>query len=387
MKILFIHDHLFLGGAAKAALRMRRLCEALGHETLSLHGDEATLSGTASLSLHGKPRGLGKLWEKLAGSGARARLRQARAEKKFREILERGGFDGVWFQNIAGAAKWGWSDAWVEAALQCSKVMITLHDMHYLGVGQPYVWDQPVEPSLFAGLAPSRVQDWVRQGRLRLNACSLWLGRLCGELYGLPCGQLPVPLREDDFHPGARTRSSPAGTEILVAAEHLGDPRKNILPTLEVLLHHGLLERSNARVLCLGRNLPERFRHPRIVALGHAEDSPKYRAVYDQVDFLLHPSLADNFPLLIQESLAQGRPVVALDRGGVGELVISGQTGNLLPGLTPSDLGQVLLQWMRMDENAYRELSGRCLGFAKKQFFSNEVAGRYREALEEWQNA
>lgn len=387
MKILFVHDHLFLGGAAKAALRMRRLCESLGHETLSLHGDEASLSGTPSLSLHGKPMGLWKLWEKLAGSGARGRLRQARAGKKFRQMLEGGGFDGVWFQNIAGAAKWGWSDAWVKAALQHGKVMITLHDMHYLGAGHPYVWDRPVEPSYFAGLPPSRAREWVQRGRLRLNACSLWLGRLCGDLYGLPCGQLPVPLGADDFHPGVRSRCSPAGTEILVAAEHLGDPRKNILPTLEVLLQHGLLERGNARVLCLGRNLPERFRHPRIVALGHAEDSQKYRAVYDQVDFLLHPSLADNFPLLIQESLAQGRPVVALDRGGVGEMVISGQTGYLLSDLTPSGLGQVLLRWMRMDKNAYRELSGRCLAFAKQQFVPTVVADQYREALQEWQNA
>jgi len=379
MKILFVQDHLQTGGAAKCALRMQRLCRELGHETLALHGDETRLPGCPSLSLHGKPKGIRRLWEKVRAPEERQAQRRRKAGDQFRRLLQTHAFDLVWFHNLAGARKWGWTEEWIESALARTQVAITLHDMEYLGVGAPYVWDEPLHPSCFAGLEPSRAQELARKEKLQITACSRWLCQLCLDLYGLACRQLPVPLWEEDFSKGENKRRSSPATRYLMASEQLDDPRKNILPTIEMLLHHNILEKTHSSLICLGRKFPERLRGPRVLAPGHVEDRETFREILEQADFLLHPSLLDNFPLLIQESLAQGCPVVALDRGGVGEMVLQGQSGFLLPEITPPELEGTFQRLSAIKEEEYGALSARCLSLATELFRADRISSPYRE--------
>lgn len=382
MKILFVQDHLQTGGAAKCALRMQKLCREIGHETVVLHGDKTSLAGTPSVVLHGKAGGLARLWENLLPGPSRLVARGKRALKRFQKFLDQNRFDLVWFHNLAGARKWGWSESWVGAALSHGKVILTLHDMEYLGVGGSYLWDRPLQPTRFAGLDPALARQMIRSGSLRLHACSRWLGRLCLDLYELPCGQLPVPLWPEDFQ--GRNRIPPArpGSRYLLAAEQLDDPRKNLLPTIRLLQENGILERTQSTLFCLGRNFPEQLRSPRVIPLGHVENRATYRKIYDQIDFLLHPSLLDNFPLLIQESLAQGCPVVALNRGGVGEMVVDGRSGRLLAEMNSETLGKTFLELSRLGEKEYALLSNQCRALAEEHFLATRIASRYRDFLE-----
>jgi len=383
MKILFAQDHLQTGGAAKCALRMQRLCRELGHETMAAHGDESVLPGYPSQILHGKPWGGLRLWEITQAQNKKLIRRQERAEEKFLQLLKDRRFDFVWFHNFAGARKWGWSEKLVQLALQYGKVVITLHDMEYLGVGAAYVWDRPLSASRFAGLDPAQARGYNQQGRLQINACSRWLGQLCQDLYGLHSRQLAVPLWLEDFRATPKESRVGAGVHLLVAAEHLNDPRKNILPTLEVLLEKRILERTQSTLFCLGRNFPERLRGPRVVPLGHVEDRRSFRSLYDQIDFLFHPSLLDNFPLLIQESLAQGCPVVALDRGGVGEMVVEGWNGWRLADCTAASLEKTFLELARIRPHEYRTLSENCLSLAAERFRADRINNQYKEFLKE----
>ena len=382
MRILFVQDHLRTGGAAKCALRIRQLCGELGHETLTLHGDEDVAPGVSSRSLHGKSRGLDRLREIVLAPERIQKQRKEIAEKRLRQFLDNHPFDLIWFHNTAGAAKWGWTQEWIVAALQRSRVAITLHDMEYLGVGGSYVWDRPLSPSRFAGLDPAQASDWIRKGKLHLSACSDWLVKLCHDLYGLPVQRLTVPLWPEDFRDGPRSRRNLPAIHYLMAAERLDDPRKNILPTLDLLFRHRILENSNSRVFCLGRKFPDRFQDPRVISLGHLENRGHFRAVYDQVDFLLHPSLLDNFPLLIQESLAQGCPVVALNRGGVGEAVIEGRGGRLLTVWNADSLGQVFKDFSRQSDREYTDLSSRALALGRDSFQADRLAPHYRAYLD-----
>jgi glycosyltransferase involved in cell wall biosynthesis len=387
MRILLVQDHLQTGGAAKCALRMQRLCRELGHEILALHGDETNLPGYSSRVLHGKPRGGLRLWEIVQTRNRKLVRRQERAEERFLQLLQDQSFDFVWFHNFAGARKWGWTEKWVQLALRFGKVVITLHDMEYLGVGAAYVWDRPVSASRFAGLDLAQAKELSQRGQLQINACSRWLGQLCLNLYGLHCGQLTVPLWPDDFRATAKRFRAHEGIHFLVAAEHLDDPRKNILPTLAILRENRILERTQSTLFCLGRNFPERLRSPRVVPLGHVEDRKSFRSLYEQIDFLLHPSLLDNFPLLIQESLAQGCPVVALDRGGVGEMVVKGRSGWLLADFKAESLEKTFLELARISPLDYRRFSENCLAFATERFQADRLALQYRTFLEEIRHA
>ena len=381
LRILFVHDHLFLGGAAKAALRMRSICQDLGHETLSIHGDRAQLPEQASRIIHGKPGLWNRLWEIPFGKARRNQRRQARAITRLRQFLQRNPQDLIWFQNIAGAEKWGWSFDLIREAVNHAPVIITMHDMFYLGVKESYVWDQPVEPTRFTGLEPNELQDFIRAKRLFVNAPSDWLHELAKSLYGIDAGKLLVPLLPEQFAQTLKMKEMKEPTTYLVGADNLADERKNILPALRLIHESGLLEKTNSQVLCLGRNLPADLCSDRIISLGHVENPENYRKLFDRVHFLFHPSLIDNFPLIIQDSLALGCPVVALDRGGVVESVRNGITGSLLPEMTRETLEKVFVENAKMSPESYGRLSQSCLDFAQTNYSEESLKPVYANYL------
>ena len=381
LKILFLHDHLFLGGAAKAALRMRKLCGDLGHETLSIYGDKAEMERHPGHTINGKPSFFDALREIPFGKLRRNQSQQLRAMLRLHQFLKRNPQDFIWFQNIAGAEKWGWSCEWIREAVNHAPVILTMHDMYYLGVKGSYVWDRPVKPTRFAGLEPKELEDLIRAKRLFVNAPSDWLRELAKSLYGIDAGKILVPLLPEQFAPIPKTKKSEEHTTYLVGADNLADERKNILPTLRMIHENGLLEKTNSKVLCLGRNLPRDLCSDRIISLGHVEKPEDYRKLFDRVHFLLHPSLIDNFPLIIQDSLALGCPVVALDRGGVAESVRNGITGSLLSEITREALEMVLAVNSKMTRESYGRLSQSCLNFARENYSEESLKPQYAKYL------
>ncbi len=61
--------------------------------------------------------------------------------------------------------------------------------------------------------------------------------------------------------------------------------------------------------------------------MGYIDDPDLWRECFRAADVYALPTLADNLPLTILESLSCGTPVVAFDVGGVKEVVRTGQTG------------------------------------------------------------
>jgi len=379
--ILFVHDHLFLGGAAKAALRMRDICQDIGHKTLSIHGDRAQLTEQASRVINGKAGLWDRLLEIPIGKARQNQRRQVLAKNRLGQFLKRNPQDLIWFQNIAGAEKWGWSFDWIREAVNHAPVIITMHDMFYLGVKESYVWDRPVEPTRFAGLEMKELKDLIQAKKLFVNAPSDWLRELAKSLYGIDAGKLLVPLLAEQFAKMPKAKISKEPTTYLVGADNLADERKNILPALRLIHESGLLGKTNSQVLCLGRNLPEDLCSDRIISLGHVENPEAYRKLFDRVHFLFHPSLIDNFPLIIQDSLALGCPVVALDRGGVAESVRNGITGSLLPEMTRETLERVFVENAKMSPESYGRLSQSCLDFAQTNYSEESLRPVYANYL------
>jgi glycosyltransferase involved in cell wall biosynthesis len=65
--------------------------------------------------------------------------------------------------------------------------------------------------------------------------------------------------------------------------------------------------------------------------LGPIYDVERLRAAYSAADVFAIPSLQDNLPNTILESMACGTPVVAFATGGITEAVSDGHTGLLAP--------------------------------------------------------
>lgn len=88
---------------------------------------------------------------------------------------------------------------------------------------------------------------------------------------------------------------------------------------------------------------------------------------YAAADLVLFPTRADNLPLVLQESLACGTPMVSFDVGGVSELVRPGVTGYLARPHQTSDFRQGLIQLL--DSPDERERLGRnCRAIAVAEY-------------------
>lgn len=70
--------------------------------------------------------------------------------------------------------------------------------------------------------------------------------------------------------------------------------------------------------------------HHNVTLLGHVAPE-NMSSVFDQSSLVMVPSLAPEvFPMVILEAFAHGRPVVASRIGGIPELVLPGETGELI---------------------------------------------------------
>jgi glycosyltransferase involved in cell wall biosynthesis len=96
----------------------------------------------------------------------------------------------------------------------------------------------------------------------------------------------------------------------------------------------------------------------RIVFTGHRTDIP---GVYADLDIAVHPSLSENCGGAV-ESLAAGVPTIATAVGGLPDVVISGETGWLVPPRSHRDLAGAVLEALANPNEARRRAnSGRDL--------------------------
>lgn len=81
-----------------------------------------------------------------------------------------------------------------------------------------------------------------------------------------------------------------------------------------------------------------------VQSLGYVSEPEKMAAIYAAADVYICPTLEDNLPNTILESLSCGTPVIASDVGGVPDLVRHAVNGLLVPPSDPDALSAAMLQ-------------------------------------------
>ncbi len=111
--------------------------------------------------------------------------------------------------------------------------------------------------------------------------------------------------------------------------------------------------------------------------LGFVETS-ELSGIRRRARFTIAPSICwDNFPISVQESLADGVPVLGSRIGGIPEMVISGETGELFEPGDVDDLHEKALSLWKNDEGR------RGMGILARRFVhENFDPGNYCEILE-----
>jgi glycosyltransferase involved in cell wall biosynthesis len=77
--------------------------------------------------------------------------------------------------------------------------------------------------------------------------------------------------------------------------------------------------------------------------------APIQRAIDDSAAVVV-PSLGEGFGMVALEAMERARPVLAAEIGGLGELVVDGRTGLLVPPGEAEPLARALVQFARDPE-------------------------------------
>jgi len=114
---------------------------------------------------------------------------------------------------------------------------------------------------------------------------------------------------------------------IIVAAHFLGEPRKGVSFALAALR---AIADLNPLVIFVGIPLPDvegRIAGVRFWQTGFVQDKERLGLLFSAADAFLCTSLEENLPIMIQEAMAAGTPVVSFGAGGIPEMIEDQRNG------------------------------------------------------------
>jgi glycosyltransferase involved in cell wall biosynthesis len=220
-------------------------------------------------------------------------------------------------------------------------IVWTLHDLNPLrGIWhyEPYAEEQQPPWSVVEAALQERKRralEQIPRDRLCFVGPSKWMAeqvRQCPVARNFPVHIIPYGLDTQAFRPLDRTvlrgmAEVDEGDLIIGSlADQLDDPRKGMAELRQALEH--LPSSLPVHLVTVGRGTPE-FSGIRHTHLGSLQTDRLLALFYSGCNLFVCPSLQDNLPNTVLESLACGTPVLAYRTGGLPDMVrenISGLT-------------------------------------------------------------
>jgi glycosyltransferase involved in cell wall biosynthesis len=138
-----------------------------------------------------------------------------------------------------------------------------------------------------------------------------------------------------------------------------------------------LLRKNQVRLLCFGspNDQLESMGIP-VVSLGRLGSDEDIRDAYSAADLFLLPSLEDNLPNTILESMSCGTPVVAFDVGGVPDMVTAGVNGLLVKAFDTQKMGEAIVS-LAVDPEKRSAMGKACRERVTNDYALDVQAGNY----------
>jgi glycosyltransferase involved in cell wall biosynthesis len=114
--------------------------------------------------------------------------------------------------------------------------------------------------------------------------------------------------------------------------------------------------------------------------LGYVSKPQRIVEVYNSADVFVLPSLEDNLPNTLMESMACGVPCVGFQVGGIPEMIDHQQNGYVARFRDVEDLAAGIRYVL--DEADYAVLSKQCVQKVAHSYSQQSVANRYIEVYE-----
>jgi glycosyltransferase involved in cell wall biosynthesis len=221
---------------------------------------------------------------------------------------------------------------------------------------------------------------------LTIVTCSNWLGKRAKQsslFKNVRVETIPNPIDIELFKPIAKSEAriqlglNPTTNYILFAAMRVSAVGKGFAYFKEAL---GILKQQNlenTELLIFGEsagleseNLPFK-----INALGYLASPDKIALAYSAATLFVIPSLEENLPNTIMESLACGTPIVGFDVGGIPEMIDHLQNGYLATYKSASSLADGINYVMQNPD--YQQLCGNARQKVLNNYSESVVAQQY----------
>lgn len=238
-----------------------------------------------------------------------------------------------------------------------------------------------------------KLKNWVySRSNLTIVAPSRWLTEQAKQsmLNRFPIHHIPYGINTEAYQPldAEKCRSllgiSTDKKVLMFAADSLKNSRKGGELLLKSL--QSLPESLKAETVLLtlgngGEGISEAVGMATL-NLGYLSSDRLKAVAYCAADLFIFPTLADNLPLVLQESMACGTPMVSFKIGGVPDLVRPGVTGYLASPEDVQDFCNGIMQLLE-DRNLRDRMGQNCRAIALKEYPLELQAQRYIELYQQ----
>jgi glycosyltransferase involved in cell wall biosynthesis len=119
------------------------------------------------------------------------------------------------------------------------------------------------------------------------------------------------------------------------------------------------------------------------ISYPYIKDEFELSLLYSSCDILLYPTQADNFPLVVLESMACGTPVIASNIGGIPEIIKNNHDGFLISDYTLGIGFKTILNNILKENSEYlRKISENSVLKIKKNFTLQIMLEKYNSLYE-----
>jgi glycosyltransferase involved in cell wall biosynthesis len=415
MKVLHLSTFADIGGAAIAA---RRLCDGLrmeGHEAPMLVRTAGAVPAPGVHTLEAAST-LTDASVHVALHTTYRELRAPGVDVLFSSDLPTTSIAGHSLVTDADVVNVHWVSGLLSApALRAIQdlgkpVVWTLHDQaaftggcHYSGTCAAYASGCDRCPLLapLAGHVPAAVlrhkQRWLDPSRISIVCPSEWLSSAArrsqlfqhAAVHTIP-NSVPVRRYQEISRADARAALSlpQQATVVLIGSDHLDERRKghaDAIDALSLLATNPGLQAAFHRgeIICAAFGdgaLPDDGLP--VVRLGRLDGDSRMALAYRAADLFLLPSLEDNLPNTLLESVASGTPLVAYATGGIPDVVARAGCGLLAPKGDVSALSGALALLLD-DEAARQRMSERGEAYARAHLALKVQAQAYLSLYED----
>jgi glycosyltransferase involved in cell wall biosynthesis len=207
---------------------------------------------------------------------------------------------------------------------------------------------------------------------------------------------IPNSLETDVFSPldkkAARNKLGlhEEGLILLFGSENGNEKRKGfkeLLSAMQVCMESERFARmvrdQKISVMCFGHPAKElELSGLHVIPLGFLETDDNIRNAYCAADIFILPSLEDNLPNTMLESMSCGIPVVAFNTGGMPDVIINEHTGLIVPSGDVRALGNAIVS-LTFDRQKIEFMGRNCRTAAIEKYSLETQARRYLQLYDD----